>query len=554
MIHPRNPGVVVRSGAVAVILGIIAWIALRSPGVAVLLLLALLVLVFSRRRSLTMADLEVLWAESLEPMLLLDHRGRLAGHNRAASRLLTLADTSGEPVDAAERLVVEEARGAWRERFDAVLSGRKRKGGEETAARVTLNLEEGETLPARVAMVPLEVGGERCVLVHLRDLRAEARVAELEETLRSSTRQLTQKELELQITQARKAAIFSASLDCIVGVDGQWKVIEWNPATVSAFGYTDGELPGMTLLDLVGPDREAERCPNGAGGVVDGGGRVRVGERFETCARRRDGSVFPAEVSVVRVEAAGPPLLTAYIVDITERKNVERIKNEFISIVSHELRTPLTSIRGSLGLLEGGVAGPIEGSARELVHIARSNSDRLIRLINDMLDLEKMQSGKDELLIEPVEPGALVRSAIAAVQGMAEESGVVIVEEVDCHRTVMGDKDRLVQVVTNLLSNAVKASPRGAEVGVSAREGPDGRLRVSVEDRGDGIPADQLPYLFDRFKRIDNPAFRQKRGTGLGLAISKTIMAQHHGTIEVEGGTGRGARFTMIMPFEGPQA
>ena len=495
-------------------------------------------------------DLTAWWAGALEPMLLLDEAGRLLSANPAARRQLGVdAAQHGEP---AERWVHADTRAVWRRRLAEAVE--KQVSEPTEPAEVRVRREDGEWVPATFTMTGVHEGGRRGVLVHLMDRSAETSVEQLEETLRSSSRELTEKELELQITQARKAAIFSASLDGIVGLDEAWRIIEWNPATLRMFGYDEETLHQMRLEDLVVAASAEAACDRRV--TEDGSTQalrplLEVGHRVELCARRRDGTLFPAEVSVVRVEAAGPPLFTAYIVDISERKNVERIKNEFISIVSHELRTPLTSIRGSLGLLEGGVAGPLGGRARDLVRIARTNSDRLIRLINDMLDLEKMQSGKDELVLEPVSPADLVAAACAAVRGMAEEGGVTIVDEVLCDRPVIGDRDKLVRVATNLLSNAVKASPEGGEVRVCARE-TDGSLRISVTDHGEGIPEDQLPHLFDRFKRVTSPSFRKKQGTGLGLAISKTIMTQHHGTIEVHSRVGEGATFTMVVPFSGP--
>ncbi len=503
------------------------------------------------RRDLSLGNLTPVLSSAFDPVLVLDRHGAVRAANPAGIQLFGSRARPGTP-DAAGQIVLEDSRSRWIERIQAARE--ERGDGEQVTEEVTLLLEDGTPFPARCSMVAVDTEGERVVVVHIRDLRPEQAIAELEETLRTNTRQLTQKELELQITQARKAAIFSASLDCIVGLDSEWKVIEWNQATVTTFGYSDDELKGVPFDRLVHASISSDACRNGSSPAAeDASSAVEcpVGERFETCAERRDGTMFPAEVSVVQVEVPGPPLFTAYITDITERKNVEHIKNEFISIVSHELRTPLTSIRGSLGLLEGGVAGPIEGKVRELVHIARSNSDRLIRLVNDMLDLEKMQSGKDELRMEPVHPQELVDAARAAVEGMAEEAGVRIVQRTVTGPVLEGDKDRLVQAVTNLLSNAVKASPEGAEVVVEGRIQSDGTFALSVTDSGPGIPPDQMPRLFNQFQRLDNPAFRKKRGTGLGLAITKTIMNRHGGTIEVESTVGQGSTFTLVMPVSG---
>ncbi|MCS6801831.1 MAG: PAS domain S-box protein [Chloroflexota bacterium] len=220
--------------------------------------------------------------------------------------------------------------------------------------------------------------------------------------------------------------------------------------------------------------------------------------------------------------------------DITERKKVERLKNEFVSTVSHELRTPLTSIRGSLGLLKGGVGGPLPPEAANLVDIAFKNSERLVRLINDILDIEKIESGKLHFERQPIELTHLVASAIEANEGLAAEFGVRLTlgERVE-PAVVLGDYDRLMQVMANLLSNAAKFSPRGAEVRVDVARSRGG-FRVAVRDRGPGIPPQFRHRVFERFAQADASDRRQSGGTGLGLSISKAIIERHGGTIGFE--------------------
>jgi signal transduction histidine kinase len=231
-----------------------------------------------------------------------------------------------------------------------------------------------------------------------------------------------------------------------------------------------------------------------------------------------------------------------------ERRMVEQIKNEFVSTVSHELRTPLTSIRGALGLLSGGVAGPLPSEAADMIGIAHKNSERLIRLINDMLDLEKAESGKLDFQLAPVELGPLMGQAAVTHQGYARERRVkleVVVEAPGAQALV--DEGRFLQVLANLISNALKFSPEGEQVVLRlARHG--GRLRMSVEDRGPGIPEAFRARIFQKFAQADGSDTRRRGGTGLGLAISHAFMERMGGTLEFTSSEGAGATFWAELP------
>lgn len=226
----------------------------------------------------------------------------------------------------------------------------------------------------------------------------------------------------------------------------------------------------------------------------------------------------------------------------------ERLKNEFISTVSHELRTPLTSIRGSLGLLAGGVAGNLPPQAHSLIDIALSNSERLVRLINDLLDIEKIESGKMVFRLEPLEIGPLVAQAVAGTTAYAGQLGVRIsLEDRAPAARVLADPDRLTQVLANLLSNAAKFSPAGARVEVLITR-DQGSVRVAVTDRGPGIADDFRHRIFQKFAQADSSDTRQKGGTGLGLSISKAIIDRHGGDIGFDSRPGQGTTFFFLLP------
>jgi DNA-binding response OmpR family regulator len=233
----------------------------------------------------------------------------------------------------------------------------------------------------------------------------------------------------------------------------------------------------------------------------------------------------------------------------TERKRLERLKDEFVSTVSHELRTPLTSISGSLGLLTGNAAGILPAPMARLLAIAHTNSQRLVRLVNDILDIEKMEAGRVVFNFKRTDVRSVVEQAIDANRGFAEGYGVRIRLEDACAAAadVRADPDRLLQVITNLLSNAIKFSPAGNEVIVAIEKGTD-MVRLTVRDHGSGIPFDFKPLIFEKFAQADAKDARQKGGTGLGLSIVKQIVDRLSGEVGFADAPGGGTIFHVQLP------
>lgn len=235
--------------------------------------------------------------------------------------------------------------------------------------------------------------------------------------------------------------------------------------------------------------------------------------------------------------------------DITQRQAIERMKDEFISVVSHELRTPLTSIRGALGLLATGVLKNQPERAERVIQIAAESTEHLVRLVDDILELERLESGKIELVIQPVRLQNLITQAIERVQIFAHKEGILL-QTSKLDGEFWGDHDRLLQVLTNLLSNAIKFSESGTTVSLDVQWEAT-NIIFTIRDRGRGIPADQLESIFERFHQVDASDSRRKGGTGLGLAICRSIVEQHEGKIWVQSVYGEGTTFYFSIPLFG---
>jgi len=383
-------------------------------------------------------------------------------------------------------------------------------------------------------------------LQELRALNAELERRVIERTaqtevavsnLHAQMSQRAQAEIALRESEERYRRLVELSPESIVVVADD-EIVYVNAAGVRLFGAASAaELRATPLIELVQAE-DRPRIAEGLRGLLDAGA---VAPQAEARLLRLDGRTLDAEISAAGVTFDGRPAVQVLIRDVSERRAVERMKDELLAVLGHELRTPLTSIRGSLGLLDGGVLGPLSPRGQRMITIAVSNTDRLIRLLNDVLDVERMQAGRLLLELRPHTAAELIELAVAEMRGLAERSGVqLIVGEVD--GVVEADADRIVQVLTNLLSNAIKFSGAGAEVRLSATT--DGsNVRFSVADQGRGIPADKLEFIFERFHQVDASDARIKGGTGLGLTICKSIVEQHGGRVWAESKLGLGSTF-----------
>ncbi len=349
--------------------------------------------------------------------------------------------------------------------------------------------------------------------------------------------------------------ILNSAGEGICGLDEQMKLTFLNPAAERMLGYGPAEAighPVQILLRMTHPPNPSN--PSGEFPIDETLKQGSVKFITDGVFWRKDGTCFPVEYISAPLRQKGEIVgVVLTFKDITERIEIERMKDEFISIVSHELRTPLTSIRGSLGLLASGVLANKPDKSQRMLTIALENSDRLLRLLNDILDMERMASGKVAIVKQPCHAGELMQRGVDSIQALAEEASVSIVVEPG-EVILWADADRLIQVFTNLLSNAIKFSTPGSTVWLRASV-QSTHILFQVKDCGRGIPPERLEKIFERFQQVDSSDSRAHGGTGLGLAICEKIVQQHGGRIWAESTLGQGSTFsfTIQLPESTPQ-
>ena len=338
-----------------------------------------------------------------------------------------------------------------------------------------------------------------------------------------------------------------ASPSGMLMVDRSGRIMMVNSELEQLFGYRREELMGQPIEMLVPAALRDQHKKLRSEYLIKPDSRG-MGKGRELNGLRKDGSEFPLEIGLNPIKIRDGMMVLGVVVDISERLRIERLKDEFVSTVSHELRTPLTSITASLALLSAGGAGTLSPNVARLVSIAHSNGQRLVRLINDILDIEKMESGKMTFALKRVNVLAIVEQVMESSKAYADENGVRLrIDPQSETGDVRADADRLAQVVTNLVSNAIKFSPRGEDVVVSVG-GADGLVRISVRDRGTGIPDEFKPRIFEKFAQADAGDARKKGGTGLGLSIVKQIVLRHGGEVGFDDAPGGGTVFNVDIP------
>jgi PAS domain S-box-containing protein len=383
------------------------------------------------------------------------------------------------------------------------------------------------------------------------ELRVAERTAELLRVNQRLQYELDERQkiqADLRMSQTQVAGILNIAEDAIISINTQQEITLFNQGAERIFGYSAAEVMGQAL-DLLLPSRfiqvHRQYVTDFKGSSVQA---RRMGERREIYGRRKDGSEFPAEASISKFNSGKGTVFTVFLQDITERRQIDRMKDEFISVVSHELRTPLTSIHGSLGMLASGLLQPDSDQGKRMLQIAVDSSDRLVRLINDILDIERIESGRVKMEKKLCIIDDLVVEAVNVVQALADKAEVTL-SVTSLPIQIWADPDRIVQTLTNLLSNAIKFSLSGNTVWLTTQRQSDHVLFI-VKDQGRGIPPDKLESIFERFQQVDSSDSRNHEGTGLGLAICRSIVQQHHGQIWVESVLGEGSTFSLTLPLQ----
>lgn len=390
--------------------------------------------------------------------------------------------------------------------------------------------------------------------------------AELEQRVEERTAIITEINRQLQESEIKfRNAFDSAPIGvALLGLDGQW--LRVNPPLCEITGYSKKELLTRNFQDLIVQD-EQERDQFQHQQLLNG--EIRS---YETRKQwiHKDGHVVWVllNLSLIRSSDGEPQCLISHIQDITKQQAIEQMKNEFISVVSHELRTPLTSIRGSLGLLATGIYNNKPEKAHRMIEIAQIDTERLYRLVNDILDLERLESGRITLVKESCKVEFLLRQSAQAMQASANAANITLsIAAIEAE--VWAAPDSIIQTLTNLLSNAIKFSPPQSTIWLKAElcdrasssspappspptSSPLPPILFSVQDQGRGIPPDKLESIFGRFQQVDASDSRQKGGTGLGLAICRSIIQQHGGQIWVESDLEKGSTFHFTLPQANP--
>lgn len=371
--------------------------------------------------------------------------------------------------------------------------------------------------------------------------RAQTRVIETLNQIAAANARLRQKELSL----TQYAAIIESSDDAIISKTLEGIITSWNGGAERMFGYTREEAQGRPVSFLI-----PEQCMNDEMLLLE---QVRAGvfvKNYETMRRCKEGKLINVSITLSPIrDYEGNIVGTSKIMrDITERKEIERVKSEFISMVIHELRTPITSIKGSLNLIESAFYRDLPEKVSQLISIASKNCERIVLLINDILDMDKIAAGEMRLEMKPENLAVMVKQGIETNASYGDKFKIrFITDPVPPHIDVNVDAGRWQQIFSNLLSNAAKFSPEGSDVRVFTTE-KDGYVRVSVQDKGPGIPDNFRSKIFERFTQADSAAMRKIGGTGLGLHISKQLVKKMNGEIGFDTTPGAGSVFWFEFP------
>lgn len=370
-------------------------------------------------------------------------------------------------------------------------------------------------------------------------LRGEDELAHLDHTFRKMAE-------ALDSMRRKESAILTSAADIICSLDAERRFTQANPAAAKQWGYEIDDIIGRRLDQLL-DEEDLKSTTDVITTIIESKGHGAFTNRIVT----QDGQERDCEWSVVW--SNDEKSLMCVVHDITERKQIDQMKRDFVAMVSHDLRTPLTSIQMVHSLLSAGAYGELSEDGKESVEGAQDCCDRLITLVNDLLDLERMESGRMDLSLESIPLSDIIKPSINMVANAVRQKKIVLKLETEIDPTVRADKERMIQVLINLIANAIKFSPENSVLTVSTVE-DDKFAVVKVKDEGRGVPESMRLSIFERFKQVNKSDSKGRKGSGLGLAISKAIVELHGGQIGVESQEGEGSTFHFSLPIAQPDA